>query len=347
MDHRFAARHWYRLSAVSLLLIPFSLVFSFLVRLRRSFYRLGILPSIRLRVPVIVIGNRTVGGTGKTPLVLWLVAELHRQGRRPAILCRGYGAAETGPRAVLGGDDAGQVGDEPLLLASRSGCPVWVGRDRAATGEALLRSHPDCDVIVCDDGLQHYRLQRDIEIAVEDERGHGNGLLLPAGPLREPADRPVDALVRNCEPAARAADASASESRMAAHGGGTAPHVFEMRLEPSGFHLVCDPARTVTPGEFAGKRLHAVAGIGNPQRFFALLARLGLDPVCHAFPDHHAYRTTDLEFADCDWVLMTEKDAVKCARFDRVDLVALGVDAVLDPAFADFLTRTLHGRAPA
>jgi len=347
MGPRFAARHWYRLSAVSLLLIPFSLVFSLLVRLRRSFYRLGILPSIRLRVPVIVIGNRTVGGTGKTPLVLWLAAELRRQGRRPAILCRGYGAAETGPRAVLGGDDAGRVGDEPLLLVARSQCPVWVGRDRAATGNALLRAHPDCDVIVCDDGLQHYRLQRDIEIAVEDERGHGNGLLLPAGPLREPADRPVDALVRNCEPAARAADASASESRMAAHGGGTAPHVFQMQLEPSGFHLVCDPARTVAPGELAGKRLHAVAGIGNPQRFFALLARLGLDPVCHAFPDHHAYRTTDLEFADCDWVLMTEKDAVKCARFDRGDLVALRVDAVLDPAFADFLTRTLHGRAPA
>jgi len=347
MGPRFAARHWYRLSAVSLLLFPLSLVFSLLVRLRRFFYRLGILPSIRLRVPVIVIGNRTVGGTGKTPLVLWLVAELLRQGRRPAILCRGYGAAETGPRAVLGGDDAGQVGDESLLLASRSQCPVWVGRDRAATGGALLRAHPDCDVIVCDDGLQHYRLQRDIEIAVEDERGHGNGLLLPAGPLREPADRPVDALVRNCEPAARAADASASESRMAVHGGGTAPHVFEMRLQPSGFHLVCDPARAVTPGELAGKRLHAVAGIGNPQRFFALLARLGLDPVCHAFPDHHAYRTTDLEFADCDWVLMTEKDAVKCARFDRVDLVALRVDARLDPAFADFFTRTLHGRAPA
>ncbi len=360
MGPRFAARHWYRLSAVSLLLLPFSLVFALLVRLRRSFYRLGILPSIRLRVPVIVIGNRTVGGTGKTPLVLWLVAELLRQGRRPAILCRGYGAAETGPRAVLGGDDAGCVGDEPLLLASRSQCPVWVGRDRAATGEALLRAHPDCDVIVCDDGMQHYRLQRDIEIAVEDERGHGNGLLLPAGPLREPADRPVDALVKNCEPAdrpvdalvrncdpvAKAAGAAASESRMASHGG-TAPHVFEMRLEPSGLHLVCDPARTVTPGELAGKRLHAVAGIGNPQRFFALLARLGLDPVCHAFPDHHAYRTTDLEFADCDWVLMTEKDAVKCARFDRVDLVALRVDAELDPAFADFLTRTLHGRAPA
>jgi tetraacyldisaccharide 4'-kinase len=347
MGPRFAARHWYRLSAVSLLLFPLSLVFSLLVRLRRFFYRLGILPSIRLRVPVIVIGNRTVGGTGKTPLVLWLVAELLRQGRRPAILCRGYGAAETGPRAVLGGDSAGRVGDEPLLLASRSQCPVWVGRDRAATGNALLRAHPDCDVIVCDDGLQHYRLQRDIEIAVEDERGHGNSLLLPAGPLREPADRPVDALVRNCEPAARAAGSSASESRMAAHGGGTAPHVFEMRLEPSGFHLVCDPARTVTPGELAGKRLHAVAGIGNPQRFFALLARLGLDPVCHVFPDHHAYRTADLEFADCDWVLMTEKDAVKCARFDRVDFVALRVDAVLDPAFADFLTRTLHGRAPA
>ena len=336
MSPGFAARHWYRLSAVSLLLAPLGLAFSLLVRLRRAMYRLGLLRSVRLRVPVIVVGNLTVGGTGKTPLVLWLAAELRRRGRRPAILCRGYGGADAGPRAVRDSDQASRVGDEPLLLALRAGCPVWIGRDRAAAGTALLDVHPECDVILCDDGLQHYRLQRDVEIAVEDARGHGNGLLLPAGPLREPADRPVDALVINCDPA---------ESEQ--HARGAAGRAFAMRLEPRGFHFVHDPSRSATAGELARARLHAVAGIGDPQRFFALLARLGLKPVCHAFPDHHDYAAADLAFEDCDLVLMTEKDAVKCARYGRSDLVALRVEAVLDPAFPDFIASRLHGHASA
>ena len=336
MSPGFAARHWYRLSGVSLLLAPLGFAFSLLVRLRRAMYRRGLLRSVRLRVPVIVVGNLTVGGTGKTPLVLWLAAELRRRGRRPAILCRGYGGADAGPRAVRDADEASRVGDEPLLLALRGGCPVWIGRDRAAAGTALLEAHPECDVILCDDGLQHYRLQRDVEIAVEDARGHGNGLPLPAGPLREPADRPVDALVINSEPAERAR-----------HARGAAGRAFAMRLEPRGFHFVHDPARTATAEELARARLHAVAGIGDPQRFFELLARLGLAPVCHAFPDHHDYKAADLAYEDCDLVLMTEKDAVKCARYGRSDLVALRVEAVLDPAFPDFIASRLHGHASA
>ncbi len=336
MSPGFAARHWYRLSAVSLLLAPLGFAFSLLVRLRRAMYRRGLLRSVRLRVPVIVVGNLTVGGTGKTPLVLWLAAELRRRGKRPAILCRGYGGADAGPSAVRDGDEASRVGDEPLLLAMRCGCPVWIGRDRAAAGAALLDAHPECDVILCDDGLQHYRLQRDLEIAVEDARGHGNSLLLPAGPLREPADRPVDALVRNVEPAE-----DANHSRDAAG------RAFAMRLEPQGFYFVHDPARAATTDELARARLHAVAGIGDPQRFFALLARLGLAPVCHAFPDHHDYAAADLAFGNCDLVLMTEKDAVNCARYGRSDLVALRVEAVLDPAFPDFVASRLHGHASA
>src|SRR3990172_1294438 len=191
----FAARHWYRLSPVSLLLYPFGLVCGLVVWLRRLLYRLNVVTSVRLPVPVIVVGNLTVGGTGKTPLVLWLAAELQRQGLRPAILCRGYGGADAGSRAVLADDDPARVGDEPLLLATRGGCPVWIGRDRADAGARRLGEHPDRDVIICDDGLQHYRIRRDLEIAVEDERGHGNGLLLPAGPLRESGDRPGDATV--------------------------------------------------------------------------------------------------------------------------------------------------------
>ena len=343
MSPGFAATHWYRLSPVSLLLYPFGLVYGLVVRLRRLLYRLNVVSSVRLPVPVIVVGNLTVGGTGKTPLVLWLAAELQRQGWRPAILCRGYGGADPGPRAVLGDDDPGRVGDEPVLLAMRGGCPVWIGRDRADAGARLLGEHPDRDVIICDDGLQHYRIRRDLEIAVEDERGHGNGLLLPAGPLRESADRPVDATVLNGE----LADAEMVRSaRQGSRDGGPA-RPFRMRLEPRDFYFVHDPARAVILADLSGRRLHAVAGIGNPQRFFDLLKRLGLDPVCHAFPDHHTYSVIDLEFSECDLVLMTEKDAVKCRRTGRSDLVALRVDAMLDPAFADFLSKRLHGRAPA
>ncbi len=214
----FAARHWYRLSSVSVLLFPISLVFRLLVAFRRLLFRLGVLPSVRLEVPVIIVGNMTVGGTGKTPLILALVEALRAKGLRPGILSRGYGGTDPGPRAVRAGDDAVQAGDEPLLLAERSGCPVWIGADRAAAARALLAAHARCDVILCDDGLQHYRLQRDFEIAVEDERGSGNGLLLPAGPLREPAGRRVDATVVN-----------GAEPRSGA---------FRMRLSPAGLYRV-------------------------------------------------------------------------------------------------------------
>ena len=338
MSLGFAAKHWYRLSALSLVLFPASMVFYLLVRLRRAMYALGILRSAKLRVPVIVVGNLTVGGTGKTPLVLWIADQLQRQGRRPAILCRGYGGSDGGPREVARDDDPARVGDEAVLLALRSGCPVWIGRDRAAAGAQLLERHPECDTIICDDGLQHYSLARDLEIAVEDERGHGNGMLLPAGPLREPAQRPVDAVVIN-----RWLESETNQNRR--ESGGCATKVFAMHLQPQGFFPVHDPSGAVAVTEFSGKRLHAVAGIGNPQRFFALLRHLGLDPVCHAYPDHHAYGPGDLAFPECDLVLMTEKDAVKCAHSGRRDLVALRVDARLDPAFPEFLMQGLHGRA--
>ena len=343
MSSGFAARHWYRLSLVSLLLLPVGLLYGGLVRLRRMLYSLGVLSTVRLPVPVIVVGNLTVGGTGKTPLVIWLAAELQRLGMRPAILCRGYGGSITEPRAIGGDDDPVRVGDEPLLLALRSGCPVWIGRDRAAAGRAMLRMHTDRNIVICDDGLQHYRIERDIELAVQDERGHGNGLMLPAGPLREPADRPVDATVLNGE----RCDSETARRGLQESGHVGAPTAFRMCLEPRGFYFVHDPERVLSVAEVSGKRLHAVAGIGNPARFFAQLAQLGLDPVCHAFPDHHPFCATDLEFADCDLVLMTEKDAVKCNRFGRSDLVALSVEAMLDPAFSEFISKRLHGRASA
>jgi tetraacyldisaccharide 4'-kinase len=325
--YRFAARHWYRLSPVSILLYPLSLVFRLAVAARRALYRLGMLRSVRLRVPVVVIGNLTVGGTGKTPLVLALALALRGKGLHPGIVTRGYGGARFGPRPVRAGDQAERVGDEPLLLAERSGCPVWIGADRAAAGRALCAAEPECDIILCDDGLQHYRLQRDIEIAVEDERGLGNGLLLPAGPLREPADRRVDAAVVN--------------------GRAPRPGAFAMRLVPVGLFQVGVEGARLERGALKGKRLHAVAGIGNPERFFDTLSRMGLEFSAHPFPDHHAFRASDLDFEDCDFVLMSEKDAVKCRRFGRRDLVALRVDAEMDPALTKLIVERIHGRAPA
>jgi tetraacyldisaccharide 4'-kinase len=318
----FPERHWYRLSPLSVALAPLSLGFRLAVGLRRAAFAAGILKSHRLPVPVVVVGNLVVGGTGKTPLVLWLVAALRDRGLRPGIVSRGYRGANHPARSVPPDGDAAQFGDEPVLLAERSGAPVWIGRDRVAAARGLLAAHPDCNVVVCDDGLQHYALARDVEIAVEDERGHGNGLLLPAGPLREAASRAVDAVVVNGPPRAGA---------------------FEMRLVPAGLRRVCGDGQEVPIAALRGKRLHAVAGIGNPRRFFATLGALGLAFVPHAFPDHHAWTARDLDFPDCDLVLMTEKDAVKCRAFGRDDLVALRVEARVDPRLADLLSARVHG----
>lgn len=292
--------------------------------MRAALYARRILTSVRLPVQVAVVGNLTVGGSGKTPLVLWLAQVLRDSGRNPGIVCRGHGGTRRGVGAVGPDSDPLLAGDEAVLLAERSSCPVWAGADRVRAAQGLLAEHPDCDLIVCDDGLQHYRLARDLEIAVEDERGQGNGLMLPAGPLREPAARPVDAWVINGERARREG-------------------AFRMLLEPAGLYRLIDPSAQLGIEDLRGKRLHAVAGIGHPARFFASLAALGLSATAHAFPDHHAYRRQDLDFPGCDAVLMTEKDAVKCRRFGRDDLYALRVTAKLDPAFLEFVRTRLDG----
>jgi tetraacyldisaccharide 4'-kinase len=319
----FPERHWYRFSLLSAVLAPAALLFGAIVRLRRAAYRSGLLRAIRVGVPVVIVGNLVAGGTGKTPLVLWLAAELARRGRRPGIVSRGYGADAAHPRPVPVGGDPRVFGDEPLLHAERSGCPVWVGRDRPAVAAALRGAHPECDVIICDDGLQHYRLARDVEIAVRDGRGAGNGLLLPAGPLREPLSRRVDAWVVN------GADAAEGE--------------FRMRLVAAGFRRVVAPDIEVPGALLAGKRLHAVAGIGDPGRFFAPLARLGLRASEHAFPDHHLYIPEELAFTECDFVLMTEKDAVKCRAFGNDRLLALRVEADIDARLADLVESKIRG----
>ena len=330
-------RHWGRRGAVSLALYPLSLMFGLVVALRRGAYRHGLFRRTRLGVPVIVVGNLTVGGSGKTPLVIALAQALARRGLRPGIVSRGYGAKAVTPRPVLPASRVQESADEPLLLARKSGCPVWVGRRRAAAGAALLAAHPECNVLLLDDGLQHYALERDFEIAVEDARGHGNGLLLPAGPLREPAARPLDARVINSN--------SAAGNGRVVNAAAAAP-TFAMQLASRRLYRLDQPGRDIVPAELAGLRLHAVAGIGNPARFFAQLVALGLPCVTHVFADHHAYAPAQLRFEHCDAVLMTEKDAVKCEHFGRTDLYALEVQAEIDPALIELMLRRIHGRTP-
>ncbi|MFZ5522509.1 MAG: tetraacyldisaccharide 4'-kinase [Pseudomonadota bacterium] len=324
--------HWYRITPLHLILIPISLLFSALAAVRRVFYRDRILASHQLLLPVIVIGNISVGGTGKTPLTLALAQQLITHGWHPLIVSRGYKSTSHQPLHVDPGMTAQQAGDEPLLMARRNICPVWVGRDRAATARAALQTHPQCDVVMCDDGLQHYRLQRDVEIAVIDgEHGLGNGWPLPAGPLREPVSRlrTVDAVVIN--------------------GGAAATGQYAMRLDGAVFHNLLDPGLTATAGDFNKPGNHAVAGIGHPQRYFQHLTSLGISFTPHAFPDHYPYSASDLAFADCTAILMTEKDAVKCAAFADARYWVLRVDAQIDSALTGLILRKLesHGRQTA
>jgi len=323
---------WRARGPFALALLPFGLLFALMVALRRAAWRYGLLRVVRLPVAVVVIGNIVAGGAGKTPLTLWLAQRLRATGRQPGIVSRGYGRASTTCAKVGAGGTATEFGDEPLLLARRSGCPVFVGADRVAAAAALLVAHPECDVVLCDDGLQHYRLARDVEIAVVDRRGVMNGWPLPAGPLREPVTRlaSVDAIVLH------EADPVCDDG----------VPMFRMRLRGESLYRLDRPTIRCGPAELAGLRLHAVAGIGEPQRFFDHLAALGLAFMAHAFPDHHAYRGADLHF-DGDAILMTEKDAIKCAGLAILPIWVLPVDAELEPDLATYVMEKIDGSAPA
>ena len=311
-------KYWYRITPFHLLLWPVSLLFRLLVALRRALYRSGMLRSFTLPVPVVIVGNISVGGTGKTPFTLWLAQQLLDEGWHPAIISRGYTKAKQQtltPRAVAMNDAPDEVGDEPLLMMQRGLCPVWIGRDRVAAINALLLAHPECDVILSDDGMQHYRLQRDVEIVLVDgKRRFGNGMLLPAGPLREPTSR------------LQTADFTVINGDKVAEG------QHAMQLAGSVFYNLLNPDITRPAGAFAGQPVRAIAGIGHPQRFFAHLEKLGISAKTHSFPDHHRYTAADIAFRDADAILMTEKDAVKCAAFATEQCWVLRVDAQVDPA---------------
>ncbi len=288
-------RAWYAGPGWTALLLPLAWLYGAVVAVRRAAYARGWLASRHPGVPVLIVGNITVGGTGKTPLVAELAARARGRGRRPGIVTRGYGG-RTGdrPQRVTADADVRVVGDEPLLLARHGDCPVMVSPDRIAAAEALV-SDAGVDCILSDDGLQHYRLRRDAEIVVRDGlRGEGNGWLLPAGPLREPARR------------MRSVDMTLTQGQ-----------VGDFHLRPGDWRRV-DGADEHRPfASLSGQRAHAVAGIGDPARFFAMLTAAGIEVMPHAFADHHAFRPAELAFDDDMPVLMTEKDAVKCAAFAR------------------------------
>ncbi|MET0378568.1 MAG: tetraacyldisaccharide 4'-kinase [Spongiibacteraceae bacterium] len=322
-------QHWYGAPGWLRVLLPLEWFYRSASASRRWAFRSGLRRSEKIAVPVVVVGNVTVGGTGKTPIVVALCAAFKRAGHHPGIISRGYGAEPPHwPFEVTPQTKPADSGDEPLLLALSTDCPVVIAPDRVAAAKFLLEQHA-CDVIISDDGLQHYRLQRDFEIAVIDgRRGLGNGHCLPVGPLREDASRldSVDAVLVNT-PTADAVERQA--------------HYHAFHLQPRAF-VALDDGSEILPADWPKLRVHAVAGIGNPGRFFDTLRGLGLDVIEHVFPDHHPFVAGDLAFADALPVVMTEKDAVKCVALERgaIDCWYLAVDAVLP----DFLITSLIGR---
>ncbi|MCZ4303632.1 tetraacyldisaccharide 4'-kinase [Zoogloeaceae bacterium G21618-S1] len=334
-----APAFWQRRGWRAVLLLPLSLVFAALSGLRRLAYRVGVLPSQAAPVPVVVVGNVAVGGSGKTPVVIWLAEQLTAQGYRPGIISRGYGGQRADVRCVVASSRPEDVGDEPLLMARRTGCPVAVGRDRPLAARVLCDAHPKVDVIISDDGLQHYALARTAEIVVIDERVLGNGWLLPAGPLREGVRRAVQAdLVLTHGPVSSAlADRLNGVSRAA------------MALVGERFERLGHPAQTAVAADFSGQSVHAVAGIGRPQRFFDQLSDLGLAVIAHPFPDHHAFTPADLAFGEGEATILTEKDAVKCAAFAPANTWVFPVRASIpDAALQPILEKlSRHGRQAA
>jgi tetraacyldisaccharide 4'-kinase len=320
---------WFGTNPVRYALLPLAWLFRLIVWARRKAYLLSLLDSYRSPVPVIIVGNITVGGTGKTPLVIWLVGFLSALGFRPGIVARGYrGKAGSWPQQVRRDSDPVVVGDEAIILARRTDRPVAVGPSRGDAIQALL-THSDTNIVVSDDGLQHYAVTRDIEVAVLDGKERlGNGLFLPAGPLREPVSRlkEVDFVV---------AKGVASRGE------------FAMKYRADMLHNVAGVSKSMQAGEFRYKKVHAVAGLGQPEGFFNILKRLDFDCVKHVFPDHYYYSPSDFDFEDNNPIIMSEKDAVKCETFadERFWYISITAEMqeVFERRFKLLLDKVLNG----
>jgi tetraacyldisaccharide 4'-kinase len=322
-------RRWYQQRPAPLLLRPLAALFERVAASRRVKHSAQ---AWKAPVPVVVIGNITVGGTGKTPLVVTLLEQLLAAGFRPAVISRGYGGSESGP-LVLQDHSPEEVGDEPVLISQRTACPVAIGSERIDVIKTLLAAHPSTDVILSDDGLQHYRMARDIEcVVIDGARGLGNMACLPAGPLRELPERleEVDHLIVNGE----------LQYQLPEHLSLEKVSITQMTLDASyAINMISGDRRSLSA--FAGASVHAVAGIGNPERFFDTLFANQVNPQAHPFADHHPYAVADFAFGDDLPVLMTEKDAVKCMPFAEAHWWYVPVDAVLDGPLSKLLIEKL------
>jgi tetraacyldisaccharide 4'-kinase len=304
---------WQAHSLLACAWLPLGVFFFMLAGLRRFSYRLGLAHSRKLTVPVVVVGNIAVGGSGKTPVVIWLANALRENGWQPGIVSRGY---------------------EPILLARRTACPLWIGRDRFLAGQALLAAHPEVNIILTDDGLQHYGLYRDAEIVVIDDAILGNQWPMPAGPLREPMSR----LAHTTLIIAHGELSASTRQKLP-----TRPCV-DMRLLPGRFYRLDDPSLQCDASTLVAQPLHALAGIARPERFFDTLRSLGLSlQSTRALPDHYAFTPEDLDRPDGEVLLITEKDAVKCSSFSPRNVWVLPVEAHIEKIALDYLLECLHG----
>lgn len=328
----FLAREWRKRGYVAWALTPLACVFGAIAATRRALFELGWMKRVDVGVPVVIVGNVTVGGTGKTPTVIALVEALRAAGFQPGVVSRGYGAKIEAPTAVTASSSPDKVGDEPLLIARRTHAPVYVSPDRVAAAQALLKANASVDVIVSDDGLQHYRLARAFELVVFDDRLGGNNFLLPAGPLREPMSRRRDATLVN----------SPYERTLPPW-----PNTFPLDLTPGDAWLLDDPSMRRPLAQFAGEKVVAAAGIGSPERFFATLRAAGITPATRAFPDHYSYRENPFAGIDADAILITEKDAVKFGAWRDARIWVVPVEAVLKPRLIALVVEKLRGRTPA
>ncbi len=317
---------WYRIHPVRLVLLPLSMLYVLVITFRKLAYRFNLLKKHRLPVPVIVVGNLTVGGTGKTPVVIWLAKQLQQAGYTPGIISRGYGGhADHYPQLVSPDSDPKTVGDEPVIISRQTGCPVAVAPKRIDAAR-LLQQQYKCSIIISDDGLQHYALERDIEIVVVDGmRYFGNRYCLPAGPLREPITRlrHIDFAILN---------------------GGPRDAQYKMLLDAGLATNLLDPTVHKPLADFKGQVVHSIAGIGHPERFFSYLNTQGLAIEPHYFADHYQYNFEDINFADNQPIIMTEKDAVKCQAFATSNMWYIPVEAVISGDLTQQLLSKLAGK---
>ena len=341
--NRGAPSFWQSRGVVATALLPLAAIFALLAAARRLAYRRGWCRVSDASVPVIVVGNVAVGGSGKTPVVAWLAEQCHARGLAVGIVSRGYGAAERAPRCVAAdqADASAAFGDEPVLLARLTGCPVAVGADRPAVVRHLLGAHPELALIISDDGAQHYRMARAAELMVVDPATLGNGWLLPAGPLREPLSRlgRADLVLWH----------GGLPQRMSSWL--TSGPCAGFRLAGTTLVSLSEPARTQPLSRLHGQRVHAFAGIGHPARFFDALRTAGLEVIAHPLPDHHRYRREDLITGDDLPILMTSKDAIKCQGIAPEDCwhlpVTLAPDSNALNLLNPLLERLLNGRKTA